>query len=153
MVKPSRLSQCVNTPAGMSFEEAAAGAEAALAELAVEAGSQMAAGVSALSVACADYAKARNSAALMRIHCIATELYTVAGTFDAPHLAASAKTLADFIEETAKPEQCSPALLAMFAQAINALQRGGAGGQTPAQLARGLSLLASRALSGQVQLP
>ncbi|MEQ1619588.1 MAG: hypothetical protein ABL883_14735 [Terricaulis sp.] len=153
MVKPSRLSQCVNTPAGVSFEEAAAGAEAALAELAVEAGSQMAAGVLALSGACADYANTHDRAGLMRIHCIAIELYTVAGTFEAPHLAASAKTLADFIEETAKPEQCPPAVLTMFAQAINALQRGGAGGQTPAQLARGLSLLASRALSGHVQLP
>lgn len=152
MVKASRLSQCVNTPAGLSFEEAAAGAEAALAELAAEAGSQMAAGVAALSSACADYAQSRDSAGLMRIHCIAAELYTVAGMFEAPHLAASAKTLADFIEETANPNQCPPALLAMFAQAINALQRGGAGGQTPAQLARGLSLLASRALSGQVQL-
>ncbi len=152
MVKASRLSQCVNTPAGVSFEEAAAGAEAALAELAVEAGAQMASGVSALGGACAHYAKSRDRAALMRVHCIATELYTVAGMFEAPHLAASAKTLADYIEETAEPEQCPPALLAMFAQAITALQRGGAGGQTPAQLARGLSLLASRALSGQVRL-
>lgn len=153
MVKPSRLSQCVNTPAGLSFAEAAAGAEQAIAELADEAGAQMASGVAALSGACADYAKAPERAALMRIHCIATELYTVAGMFEAPHLASATKTLADFIEETATPEQCSPALMAMFAQAIAALQRGGAGGQTPAQLARGLSLLASRALSGSVQLP
>lgn len=153
MVKPSRLSQCVNSKAGVSFEEAAAGAEAALAELAVEAGAQMAAGVAALSGACADYTKARDDGALMRIHCIATELYTVAGMFEEPHLASAAKTLVDFIEETATPDRCSPALLTMFAQAIASLQRGGAGGQTPAQLAGGLRLLASRALSGQVQLP
>lgn len=152
MVKPSRLSQCVNTPAGVSFEEAAAGAEAALAELAVEAGAEMAAGVAALSGACADYGKTQNREALMRIHCIAAELYTVAGTFDAPHLASAAKTLVDFIEETASPQNCPPALAMMFAQAIASLQRGGASGQTPAQLASGLTLLASRALSGQVRL-
>jgi hypothetical protein len=150
MVNPTRLAQCVKAPGGASLDEVAASGEQAIANLAEEAKRQMRDSVAALAAAAAAYSARPDMDALKRIHGIVTELYAVAGVFDAPHLAAAAKTLADFIEETDSPARCPPALIGVFAAAIVSLQRGGGeGGRTPAELARELSLLASRALSGK----
>lgn len=150
MVTVSRLAQAVNASDGVSFDEVAARGQNALEDMAEEAKAQMNASVAALGAASAAYAANPDEQNLSRIHAIVTELYSVAGLFGEAHLSSAGKTLADFIEETGAPERCPPALIKMFAAAITSLQRGGAAaGQTPAQLANELSLLASRTLSGK----
>lgn len=146
----SRLTKCIGVSGGRSFAQSVEQAQSALAAMAGEADAHLSAGVERVQEL-ARQALANGGEGLAgALQVTAAEIAGTAGMFGRPELCEAAKLLGNLLVETEGTAKWSPRAIAMFADAIGSIYRGGGG--SPKELAATLQVFYSRVLSGAAKL-